>query len=165
MEAQNENLMCRIVDLIAATIRQSSYQEREELQEALSIFSQCVTETAPLDWITERELEEQIEWIHKYRDHQERYPSYRASPDNSLVPIMEDVDYLLPYFANEILKGAKAIAYMLKVHTWTQVPKRRRKNRRFDTYEECGSEPRESGEDSSDGELIGEAISYGYAYF
>lgn len=182
METQTEDPLCRIVDLVSATMRLSGPRERRKLQLALSIFMQCTDMCPSLDPNTIEELKEQIEWIYLYRKHQDRYPTYRIPLDNSLVPITEDVHYLMPRFANEVISGARTIATLL------HVPLKRAREDEEETDErnyeaeltegsdKCDSEveftgdgpeidPTESSEEGSDCDVHGTALEYSYAYF
>lgn len=158
MEIQSQDPLCRIADLITTMIRQSSCDERNELGEALKLFTQCTSSYASLDPETTREIEEQIEWIHLYRSYQDRYPTYRRTLGDSLLPVTEDTEDLMLRFAHEVLDGAQAISNMLQIkppESWTRVGKLRR-GRQEDEGVEMDRDPEydsaQSDTQDSDGE-------------
>ncbi|KAK8912406.1 hypothetical protein VCV18_012594 [Metarhizium anisopliae] len=171
MELDGEGLLHRIVDLISTTIRLCSWEERRELQPALSVFTQCMTRSAFLDSDTAREVEAQIEWIHLYKSQRDQYPAYRAPLGNDLVPVAEDVDCLWPRFAHEVLEGAWAVADMLSVHPpvfWSEVKRKRRGSCTSESHLvdfELALESIEPRGDTSEEEMDADAIEYSYAYF
>lgn len=178
MEVQASDLLCRVADLIASTIQRSGFEERRDLQQALTIFMRCASRGNLLDYETTQELEEQIAWLRLYEIERDRRPTYRAPAGGSLVPVTEDVEHLMSRFAKEVLQGARAIEWMLRVppkEMWSGRVRRRRRRRRAgvnpDTLPEPtesteASDSTESREDESDNEVTDEAIEYSaHAYF
>lgn len=173
MEIQSEDPLCRISDLITVLIRHSSSEERRKLELALSVFAQCMTRHTCMDSETEHEIEEQIEWIRLYRGYQGRCPTYRLPLGDSLIPVTQDTEHLMPHFAHEVLEGSRTVAHMLTVQPparWTYVSRLRLDCRGSEVdgaEQQSEHEPDKSDAYDSEAETVADdqAIAYSYAYF
>ena len=169
MDVGHQDPFGRIASLISGAIPKAGCEERTDLEQAVSIFTACVAKALAVPPFVRMELELQMQWIDRYNSHQDSYPSYRRSPNESILPIMQDEESLLAQFAREIFDGARLIGELYgvrPVRPWISVDRHRKYERISRNVEqEHTNEPSAPEPGVWDDESVFDATEYTYAYF